>query len=93
MDVHVGDRLAGIGAVLQRDGEASRREIRGVGEVEPREELLDDLHRGEEVCCFGGREVQQAAVRFERADEDVAGEKGLEVDQAVGVGRCEEDLA
>lgn len=92
MDVHVRDRLARVGAVLERDGEAAGCEVRRIGKVELREKLLRELHGGEEIGCFGGGEVQQAAVRLERADEDVAGEEGLEVDEAVGMGRCEEDL-
>lgn len=92
MNVHVRDRLSRVGAVLKRDGEAAGCEVRRVGEVELREELLRELHRGEEICCLGGGEVQEAAVRLEGADEDVAWEEGLEVDEAVGMGGCEEDL-
>lgn len=92
MDVHVRDRLSRVNAVLKRDSEAAGCEVRGVGEVELREELLRELHGGEKICCFGGGEIQEAAVRLEGADEDVAREEGLEVDQAVRMGSCEKDL-
>lgn len=88
----MGDGLAGLGAVLQGDGEAAGGGVRRVREVEPREELLGELDGGEEVGCFGGGEVQEAGVGLEGADEDVAWEEGLEVDEAVGVRCCEEDL-
>jgi hypothetical protein len=53
---------------------------------------LDALDGREEVGHLRGGEVREAAVGEERADEDVARQKGLEVDQGEGVGGCEEDL-
>jgi hypothetical protein len=61
-------------------------------EVMQSEHALHALDGGEEVCSCGRGEVGEAAVRAQRADEDVAGEEGLEVDDGEGVGGCEEDL-
>lgn len=66
----------------------------GVGgrEVLPGQHALDELDRGEEVGEFEGGEGGQAPVGVEGADEDVPREEGFEVDEAEGVGGCEEDL-
>lgn len=92
MHVHVRDGLPRVNAVLKRDVEATGGDVRGVGKVELREDLLNELHSCEKICCFGGREIQETAVRLQRADEDVAWEDGLEVDEAIRMGSCDEDL-
>lgn len=58
----------------------------------PGEHALHALDRGEQVRQLGGREVRQPLVRARGADEDVAGEEGLEVDEGEGVLGGEEDL-
>lgn len=54
---------------------------------------LDALHGREEVCDLDRGQVRQAAVRYQRADEDVTWQQGLKVDEGEGVGGREEDLA
>ena len=58
-----------------------------------RQHALHALHGREQVGQLGGRQVRQAAVRAQRADQDVARQQRLEVDEGEGVGRREEDLA
>lgn len=53
---------------------------------------LDPLDGGEEVCHLGGGQVREAQVRPQGADEHVAWQQGLEVDEGEGMGGCQEDL-
>jgi hypothetical protein len=53
---------------------------------------LDALDGQEEIGELWRGEVCQAAVGGQRADEDVARQEGLEVDQGEGMRCCEEDL-
>lgn len=57
-----------------------------------RQHALHALHGGEQVRQLGRGQVGQAAVRAQRAHQDVAGQERLEVDEGEGVARCEEDL-
>jgi len=58
----------------------------------PGEHALHALHCGPEVGELWGAEFREAAVRAQRTQEDVAWEKGLEVDEGEGVRCGEEDL-
>lgn len=91
-DVHVdvGHGLACFGAVLE--GNVERAAAAAVDKVVPSQHLLHALHRGEQIRHFRGGQVGQALVGRQGADEDVAGQEGLEVDEGEGVGCCEEDL-
>lgn len=60
--------------------------------VEALERALHARDGEEEVGEFGRGEVGEEFVLRERADEDVAGQEGLEVYEREGVGGCVEDL-
>lgn len=63
-----------------------------MGEIVPRQHPLDPLDCREEIGHLGLGEVCQPLVWLYGADEDVAWEQRLEVDQGKGVWGGEEDL-
>lgn len=69
--------LAGVRPVLDRDIEAR-------GAVDALDHAPDAGDGGEEVGCLGRGEVTDAGDGADGADEDVAGEEGLEVHEAEG---------
>jgi hypothetical protein len=102
----VGHRLPCLGPVLEGNvegallggsaaprGNGGSRGARGRDKVVAGQHALDALHGGKQVGQLGRREVGQAAVRAQRAHQDVPRQQRLEVDEGEGVGGLEEDLA
>ena len=77
--------LPSVHAVLDRD-------VQAAGPVHALDGPADAMDRGEEVGCFFGRQARDARDGAARADQDVAGEEGLDVHEGEGEGRAMEDL-
>lgn len=86
-------RLSRLRAVLHCDREASLADISRRWEISSGHKLLGQLYRCEEVCYLRRGKICEAAVWPKGADENVAGDQRLEIDNTERVDSLEKDLA
>lgn len=97
MHMDVRDSLPSLRPVLHADCEAAVRRLPVCPFTRSREVLsgqepLGELDRAEQVGCLGWGEVREAEMRLNGADECMAREQRLEIDQSEAVLRLQEHL-